>query len=84
MNPNALDRTAAWLLNMNVQFVEEESSDPEPKHRDKSRSKDEFGQGEKVTPGRTPRRILFGGRRDGDGPGQTPPLSPPAVGPCAF
>ncbi|XP_066466631.1 disabled homolog 2-interacting protein isoform X3 [Tiliqua scincoides] len=47
VNPNALDRTAAWLLNMNVQFVEEESSEPEPKHRDKSRSKDEFGQGEK-------------------------------------
>ncbi|XP_061460314.1 disabled homolog 2-interacting protein isoform X3 [Rhineura floridana] len=47
VNPNALDRTAAWLLNMNVQFLEEESSDPEPKHRDKIRSKDEFSQGEK-------------------------------------
>uniref|UniRef100_A0A8D2LWU5 DAB2 interacting protein n=1 Tax=Varanus komodoensis TaxID=61221 RepID=A0A8D2LWU5_VARKO len=46
-NPNALDRTAAWLLNMNVQFLEEETSDPEHKHRDKIRSKDEFGQGEK-------------------------------------
>nr|XP_028570940.1 disabled homolog 2-interacting protein isoform X1 [Podarcis muralis] len=47
VNPNALDRTAAWLLNMNVQFLEEESSDPEPKHRDKIRNKEEFGQGEK-------------------------------------
>nr|XP_008122933.1 PREDICTED: disabled homolog 2-interacting protein [Anolis carolinensis] len=47
VHPNALDRTAAWLLNMNVQFLEEESSDPEPKHRDKTRSKDEFSQGEK-------------------------------------
>ncbi|XP_072841061.1 disabled homolog 2-interacting protein isoform X3 [Pogona vitticeps] len=47
VNPNALDRTAAWLLNMNVQFLEEEGSDPEPKHRDKARSKEEFGHGEK-------------------------------------
>lgn len=47
VNPNALDRTAAWLLNMNAQFVEEESSEPEARHRDKSRSKDEFSQGEK-------------------------------------
>nr|XP_060613563.1 disabled homolog 2-interacting protein isoform X3 [Anolis sagrei ordinatus] len=47
VHPNALDRTAAWLLNMNVQFLEEENSDPEPKHRDKIRSKDEFSQGEK-------------------------------------
>ncbi|XP_060126239.1 disabled homolog 2-interacting protein isoform X3 [Zootoca vivipara] len=47
VNPNALDRTAAWLLNMNVQFLEEESSDPDPKHRDKIRNKEEFGQGEK-------------------------------------
>ncbi|XP_032994232.1 disabled homolog 2-interacting protein isoform X3 [Lacerta agilis] len=47
VNPNALDRTAAWLLNMNVQFLEEESSDSEPKHRDKIRNKEEFGQGEK-------------------------------------
>ncbi|XP_060125990.1 disabled homolog 2-interacting protein-like isoform X1 [Zootoca vivipara] len=47
VNPNVLDRTAAWLLNMNVQFLEEESSDPDPKHRDKIRNKEEFGQGEK-------------------------------------
>ncbi|KAH0615610.1 hypothetical protein JD844_005064 [Phrynosoma platyrhinos] len=47
VHPNALDRTAAWLLNMNVPFLEEENSDPEPKHRDKIRSKDEFSQGEK-------------------------------------
>lgn len=49
MNPNALDRTAAWLLNMNVQLLEDESSDPEPKRRDKGRTKDELSQGEKVT-----------------------------------
>ncbi|KAJ7308115.1 hypothetical protein JRQ81_008624 [Phrynocephalus forsythii] len=47
VNPNALDRTAAWLLNMNVQFLEEEGNDPEPKHRDKARSKEEFSLGEK-------------------------------------
>lgn len=45
MNPNALDRTAAWLLNMNVQFLEEEGAEPECKHR----NRDELGQGEKVT-----------------------------------
>ncbi|XP_048367894.1 disabled homolog 2-interacting protein isoform X2 [Sphaerodactylus townsendi] len=47
VNPNALDRTAAWLLNMNVQLLEDESSDPEPKRRDKGRTKDELSQGEK-------------------------------------
>ncbi|KAJ6651948.1 hypothetical protein lerEdw1_015890 [Lerista edwardsae] len=47
VNPNALDRTAAWLLNMNVQFGDEESSEPEPRPRDKSRGKDEFGPGDK-------------------------------------
>lgn len=46
MNPNALDRTAAWLLNMNVQFLGEESAEPECKPR----SNDELGQGEKVMP----------------------------------
>ncbi|KAM6431079.1 disabled homolog 2-interacting protein isoform 6-T6 [Liasis olivaceus] len=43
VNPNALDRTAAWLLNMNVQFLEEEGAEPECKHR----NRDELGQGEK-------------------------------------
>ncbi|XP_038601938.1 disabled homolog 2-interacting protein isoform X3 [Tachyglossus aculeatus] len=47
VNPNALDRTAAWLLNMNMQFLEDESIDPEPKHRDKLRSQDELSQAEK-------------------------------------
>ncbi|XP_053137561.1 disabled homolog 2-interacting protein isoform X3 [Hemicordylus capensis] len=47
VNPNALDRTAAWLLNMNIQFVEEESVEPEPQHRDKSRIKEEYSQGDK-------------------------------------
>ncbi|XP_019366392.1 PREDICTED: disabled homolog 2-interacting protein isoform X2 [Gavialis gangeticus] len=41
VNPNALDRTAAWLLNM--QFVEDESIDPDSKHRDKH----ELSQAEK-------------------------------------
>ncbi|XP_039200921.1 disabled homolog 2-interacting protein isoform X2 [Crotalus tigris] len=43
VNPNALDRTAAWLLNMNVQFLEEENAEPECKLR----SKDELSQEEK-------------------------------------
>ncbi|XP_075761561.1 disabled homolog 2-interacting protein isoform X4 [Pelodiscus sinensis] len=47
VNPNALDRTAAWLLNMNMHFLEEESTEPESKHRDKLRSKDELSQAEK-------------------------------------
>ncbi|XP_027723430.1 disabled homolog 2-interacting protein-like [Vombatus ursinus] len=47
VNPNALDRTAAWLLNMNMQFLEDESFDPDPKHRDKLRSKEELSQAEK-------------------------------------
>ncbi|ETE58127.1 Disabled-like 2-interacting protein, partial [Ophiophagus hannah] len=43
VNPNALDRTAAWLLNMNVQFLEEENAESECKLR----SKDELSQEEK-------------------------------------
>jgi len=50
VNPNALDRTAAWLLNMNMQFLEDESIDPDSKHRDKLRNKDELSQAEKVKP----------------------------------
>uniref|UniRef100_A0A8K9XL74 DAB2 interacting protein b n=1 Tax=Oncorhynchus mykiss TaxID=8022 RepID=A0A8K9XL74_ONCMY len=34
MNPNALDRTAAWLLNMNVQYVDHEGMDPEFRNRE--------------------------------------------------
>ncbi|XP_069729622.1 disabled homolog 2-interacting protein isoform X5 [Phaenicophaeus curvirostris] len=49
VNPNALDRTAAWLLNMNMQFLEDESIDPDSKHRDKLRNKDELSQAEKFT-----------------------------------
>uniref|UniRef100_A0A8C4T831 DAB2 interacting protein a n=1 Tax=Erpetoichthys calabaricus TaxID=27687 RepID=A0A8C4T831_ERPCA len=41
VNPNALDRTAAWLLNMNVQYVEHEGIDAE------GRSKEELTQIEK-------------------------------------
>ncbi|MFT7811766.1 disabled homolog 2-interacting protein-like isoform X1 [Arapaima gigas] len=47
VNPNALDRTAAWLLNMNVQYVEHEGMEPDPKHRDELRSKDDLSQVEK-------------------------------------
>uniref|UniRef100_A0A8C9SLI2 DAB2 interacting protein n=1 Tax=Scleropages formosus TaxID=113540 RepID=A0A8C9SLI2_SCLFO len=47
MNPNALDRTAAWLLNMNVQYIEHEGMEPDPKHRDELRSKDDLTQTEK-------------------------------------
>ncbi|XP_078497977.1 disabled homolog 2-interacting protein isoform X1 [Lissotriton helveticus] len=47
VNPNALDRTAAWLLNMNMQILEDEIIDPEPRHRDKLRSKEEFSPAEK-------------------------------------
>ncbi|KAM4018874.1 disabled homolog 2-interacting protein isoform 3-T5 [Anomaloglossus baeobatrachus] len=43
VNPNALDRTAAWLLNMNMQLLEDEG----PEHRDKSRSKEDMSQAEK-------------------------------------
>ncbi|KAG9464624.1 hypothetical protein GDO78_019646 [Eleutherodactylus coqui] len=47
VNPNALDRTAAWLLNMNMQLLEDESSEPDIKHRDKSRIKEDMSQAEK-------------------------------------
>ncbi|XP_018614979.1 disabled homolog 2-interacting protein isoform X1 [Scleropages formosus] len=47
VNPNALDRTAAWLLNMNVQYIEHEGMEPDPKHRDELRSKDDLTQTEK-------------------------------------
>lgn len=48
MNPNALDRTAAWLLNMNM-MLEDESIEPDFKHRDKIRSMEEMSQIDKVT-----------------------------------
>ncbi|XP_062398287.1 disabled homolog 2-interacting protein [Sardina pilchardus] len=41
VNPNALDRTAAWLLNMNVQYLDQEGADGDFK------SKDELTQTEK-------------------------------------
>ncbi|KAM6985451.1 disabled homolog 2-interacting protein-like isoform 2-T3 [Aplochiton taeniatus] len=34
VNPNALDRTAAWLLNMNVQYLDPEGLDPESRNRE--------------------------------------------------
>ncbi|KAM8934583.1 disabled homolog 2-interacting protein isoform 2-T2 [Pelodytes ibericus] len=47
VNPNALDRTAAWLLNMNTQLLEDGCIDPDPKHRDKLRIKEEITHTEK-------------------------------------
>lgn len=48
VNPGALDRTAAWLLNMNVQYLEQEGIDPDPRHREDLPNKDELTQTEKV------------------------------------
>ncbi|XP_063792038.1 disabled homolog 2-interacting protein isoform X5 [Pseudophryne corroboree] len=47
VSPNALDRTALWLLNMNMQLVEDECIDPDFKHRDKIRSKEDMSQAAK-------------------------------------
>ncbi|XP_072286559.1 disabled homolog 2-interacting protein isoform X4 [Pyxicephalus adspersus] len=46
VNPNALDRTAAWLLNMNM-MLEDENTEPDFKHRDNMRNKEEMTQIEK-------------------------------------
>ncbi|XP_060788327.1 disabled homolog 2-interacting protein isoform X2 [Neoarius graeffei] len=47
VNPSALDRTAAWLLNMNAQYLEQEGIDPDSKHREDLFNKDELSQTEK-------------------------------------
>uniref|UniRef100_A0A8C9Q2S5 DAB2 interacting protein n=1 Tax=Spermophilus dauricus TaxID=99837 RepID=A0A8C9Q2S5_SPEDA len=47
VSPNALDRTAAWLLTMNSQLLEDEGLGPDPPHRDRLRSKEELSQAEK-------------------------------------
>ncbi|XP_046511194.1 disabled homolog 2-interacting protein isoform X6 [Equus quagga] len=47
VSPNALDRTAAWLLTMNAQLLEDEGLGPDPPHRDRLRSKEELSQAEK-------------------------------------
>ncbi|XP_035246232.1 disabled homolog 2-interacting protein-like isoform X5 [Anguilla rostrata] len=47
VNPHALDRTAAWLLNMNVQYLDHEGIDPDSKHRDDLRNTEELTQIEK-------------------------------------
>ncbi|XP_056628942.1 disabled homolog 2-interacting protein isoform X2 [Triplophysa dalaica] len=47
VNPNALDRTAAWLLNMNVQYLDQEGMDPDTKHREDFTNKEELTQTEK-------------------------------------
>ena len=44
MNPSALDRTAAWLLNMNVQYLDHEGMEPES-----LRNREDLTQVEKVT-----------------------------------
>uniref|UniRef100_A0A3B4D0X8 DAB2 interacting protein a n=1 Tax=Pygocentrus nattereri TaxID=42514 RepID=A0A3B4D0X8_PYGNA len=48
VNPGALDRTAAWLLNMNVQYLEQEGIDPDSRHREDLPNKDELTQTEKI------------------------------------
>ncbi|XP_076860219.1 disabled homolog 2-interacting protein isoform X2 [Brachyhypopomus gauderio] len=47
VNPVALDRTAAWLLNLNVQYLEQEGGDPDSKHREDLPAKEELTQAEK-------------------------------------
>ncbi|XP_063288882.1 disabled homolog 2-interacting protein isoform X4 [Pelobates fuscus] len=47
VNPNALDRTAAWLLNMNTQLLEDDCIETDFKHRDKLRIKEELTHAEK-------------------------------------
>ncbi|XP_051950560.1 disabled homolog 2-interacting protein isoform X2 [Xyrauchen texanus] len=47
VNPNALDRTAAWLLNMNVQYLEQDGIDPDSKHREDFTNKEDLTQTEK-------------------------------------
>lgn len=44
MNPSALDRTAAWLLNLNVQYLDHEGMEPES-----LRNREDLTQVEKVT-----------------------------------
>lgn len=73
MSPNALDRTAAWLLTMNAQLLEDEGLGPDPPSRDRLRSKEELSQAEKVTldPGRSGQ-----GGAASLGSGRILPLSP--------
>ncbi|OWK10194.1 hypothetical protein Celaphus_00005269 [Cervus elaphus hippelaphus] len=47
VSPNALDRTAAWLLTMNAQLLEDEGLGPDPPPRDRLRPKEELSQAEK-------------------------------------
>ncbi|ELW64663.1 Disabled like protein 2-interacting protein [Tupaia chinensis] len=47
VSPNALDRTAAWLLTMNAQLLEDEGLGTDPPQRDRLRSKEELSQAEK-------------------------------------
>lgn len=44
MNPSALDRTAAWLLNMNMQYLDQEGLESET-----LRNREDLTQVEKVT-----------------------------------
>ncbi|XP_048469411.1 DAB2 interacting protein b isoform X4 [Rhincodon typus] len=44
---SSVDRTAAWLMNMNMQFIDDETVDPGSKRRDDVRPKEELSQIEK-------------------------------------
>ncbi|XP_059849814.1 disabled homolog 2-interacting protein-like isoform X3 [Hypanus sabinus] len=44
---SSVDRTAAWLMNMNMQFIDDETVDPGSKHREDVRPKEELSQIEK-------------------------------------
>lgn len=50
MNPSALDRTAAWLLNMNMQYLDHEGLESES-----LRNREDLTQVEKVTDLKQPR-----------------------------
>ncbi|KAL0979734.1 hypothetical protein UPYG_G00188880 [Umbra pygmaea] len=47
VNPNALDRTAAWLLNMNVQYLDHEGVEQDTKHREDLENIEELTGAEK-------------------------------------
>ncbi|XP_046901216.1 LOW QUALITY PROTEIN: DAB2 interacting protein b [Hypomesus transpacificus] len=44
VQPSALDRTAAWLLNMNVQYLDQEGMHPESRHRDQLTQAEKYQQ----------------------------------------
>lgn len=82
MSPNALDRTAAWLLTMNAQLLEDEGLGPDPPHRDRLRSKEELSQAEKVKP--DPGSLGQGGAACSWFTGNILSLGAPTEGCCLF